>query len=97
MKNVCTIEIDAPIGKVFDFINDETKHKLWLEGWKIRSASRGMTARTRRLQVHAEDPGGKEGRSVRRRGDGISIVPSIWARGFTTSRFRFKSTTASAT
>jgi uncharacterized protein YndB with AHSA1/START domain len=32
MKNVCTIEINAPIGKVFDFINDETKHKLWLEG-----------------------------------------------------------------
>ena len=32
MKNVCTIDIDAPIGKVFDFINDETKHKLWLEG-----------------------------------------------------------------
>jgi uncharacterized protein YndB with AHSA1/START domain len=32
MKNICTIEIEAPIGKVFDFINDETKHKLWLEG-----------------------------------------------------------------
>lgn len=32
MKNVCIIEINAPIGKVFDFINDETKHKLWLEG-----------------------------------------------------------------
>ena len=32
MKNICTIEIEAPIGKVFDFINDETKHKLWVEG-----------------------------------------------------------------
>ena len=32
MKNICTIEIEAPISKVFDFINDETKHKLWLEG-----------------------------------------------------------------
>lgn len=32
MKNICTIEINAPIAKVFDFINDETKHKLWLEG-----------------------------------------------------------------
>src|SRR6516225_5887278 len=32
MKNICTIDIKAPIGKVFDFINDETKHKLWLEG-----------------------------------------------------------------
>jgi uncharacterized protein YndB with AHSA1/START domain len=32
MKNISTVEIEAPIGKVFDFINDETKHKLWLEG-----------------------------------------------------------------
>src|SRR4029077_7842239 len=32
MKNTCTIQIEAPIGKVFDFINDDTKHKLWLEG-----------------------------------------------------------------
>jgi uncharacterized protein YndB with AHSA1/START domain len=32
MKNISTIDIEAPIGKVFDFINDDTKHKLWLEG-----------------------------------------------------------------
>src|SRR5271165_6438550 len=32
MKNICTVEIEAPIAKVFDFINDEDKHKLWLEG-----------------------------------------------------------------
>ena len=32
MKNICTIDIDAPITKVFDFINDASKHKLWLEG-----------------------------------------------------------------
>ena len=32
MKNICTIEIEAPIAKVFDFINDDTKHKLWLHG-----------------------------------------------------------------
>jgi uncharacterized protein YndB with AHSA1/START domain len=32
MKNTCAIDIEAPITKVFDFINDENKHKLWLEG-----------------------------------------------------------------
>jgi uncharacterized protein YndB with AHSA1/START domain len=32
MKNICTIEIEAPITKVFDFINDANKHKLWLDG-----------------------------------------------------------------
>jgi uncharacterized protein YndB with AHSA1/START domain len=32
MKNICTIEIEASITKVFDFINDASKHKLWLEG-----------------------------------------------------------------
>jgi uncharacterized protein YndB with AHSA1/START domain len=32
MKNICTIEIEAPNTKVFDFINDETNHKLWLDG-----------------------------------------------------------------
>jgi hypothetical protein len=32
MKNISKIDIKAPIGKVFDFINDETKHKLWLDG-----------------------------------------------------------------
>jgi uncharacterized protein YndB with AHSA1/START domain len=32
MKNICTIDIEAPIAKVFDFINDDTKHKLWLDG-----------------------------------------------------------------
>ena len=32
MKNICTVEIEAPITKVFDFINDASKHKLWLEG-----------------------------------------------------------------
>ena len=32
MKNICTVEIEAPITKVFDFINDAEKHKLWLEG-----------------------------------------------------------------
>ena len=32
MKNICTVEIAAPIAKVFDFINDEAKHKLWVEG-----------------------------------------------------------------
>ena len=32
MKNICTIDIEAPITKVFDFINDENKHKLWLDG-----------------------------------------------------------------
>jgi uncharacterized protein YndB with AHSA1/START domain len=32
MKNISTIDIEAPISKVFDFINDETKHKLWVEG-----------------------------------------------------------------
>ena len=32
MKNVCKIEINAPIRKVFDLINDPEKHKLWLDG-----------------------------------------------------------------
>jgi uncharacterized protein YndB with AHSA1/START domain len=32
MKNISTVEIEAPITKVFDFINDAEKHKLWLEG-----------------------------------------------------------------
>lgn len=32
MKNISTVEITAPIGKVFDFINDEAKHKLWVDG-----------------------------------------------------------------
>jgi uncharacterized protein YndB with AHSA1/START domain len=32
MKNACTIDINAPIGKVFDIINDSEKHKLWLDG-----------------------------------------------------------------
>ena len=32
MKNIYTVEIEAPIGKVFDFINDEAKHKLWVDG-----------------------------------------------------------------
>jgi uncharacterized protein YndB with AHSA1/START domain len=32
MKTICTIDIDAPMTKVFDFINDAEKHKLWLEG-----------------------------------------------------------------
>jgi uncharacterized protein YndB with AHSA1/START domain len=32
MKIVCSIEIDAPMSKVFDVLNDADKHKLWLEG-----------------------------------------------------------------
>src|ERR1700693_4202570 len=32
MKNTCTVEIEAPIEKVFDLIHDHKKHKLWLEG-----------------------------------------------------------------
>ena len=32
MKTICSIDIDAPITKVFDFINDAEKHKLWLDG-----------------------------------------------------------------
>jgi uncharacterized protein YndB with AHSA1/START domain len=32
MKNIATIEIEAPIALVFDFLNDETKHALWVEG-----------------------------------------------------------------
>ncbi len=32
MKNTCAIDIEAPITKVFDFINDENKHKLWVDG-----------------------------------------------------------------
>jgi uncharacterized protein YndB with AHSA1/START domain len=32
MKNIATIEIEAPTAKVFDFLNDESKHSLWVEG-----------------------------------------------------------------
>jgi uncharacterized protein YndB with AHSA1/START domain len=32
MKNTSAIDIEAPVTKVFDFINDENKHKLWLDG-----------------------------------------------------------------
>ena len=32
MKNICTVDIDAPMTTVFDYINDASKHKLWLEG-----------------------------------------------------------------
>jgi hypothetical protein len=32
MKNVSSIEIEAPMTKVFDFINDASKHHLWVEG-----------------------------------------------------------------
>ena len=32
MKNTCTVEIEAPIGSVFDLINDPEKHKLWFDG-----------------------------------------------------------------
>lgn len=32
MKNICTVDIDAPMTKVFDFINDANKHRLWLVG-----------------------------------------------------------------
>ena len=32
MKTICSIDIDAPMTKVFDFINDAEKHKLWLDG-----------------------------------------------------------------
>jgi uncharacterized protein YndB with AHSA1/START domain len=32
MKIACSIEIDAPISKVFDVLNDADKHNLWLEG-----------------------------------------------------------------
>ena len=30
MKNTLSIDIEAPIQKVFDFIHDPEKHKLWL-------------------------------------------------------------------
>jgi len=30
MKNILSIEIEAPIQTVFDFIHDPEKHKLWL-------------------------------------------------------------------
>jgi len=32
MKNTCSIEIEAPIETVFEFIHDPQKHKLWLRG-----------------------------------------------------------------
>jgi uncharacterized protein YndB with AHSA1/START domain len=32
MKIATSIEIDAPISKVFEILNDADKHKLWLEG-----------------------------------------------------------------
>lgn len=32
MKIVCSIEINAPISKVFETLNDAGKHKLWLHG-----------------------------------------------------------------
>jgi uncharacterized protein YndB with AHSA1/START domain len=32
MKIVCSIEIDAPISKVFEVLNDADQHKLWLHG-----------------------------------------------------------------
>ena len=32
MKNTLSIEIEAPIQVVFDFIHDPQKHKLWLQG-----------------------------------------------------------------
>jgi uncharacterized protein YndB with AHSA1/START domain len=32
MKNTLSIEIAAPIARVFDFIHDPEKHKLWLHG-----------------------------------------------------------------
>ncbi len=32
MKNVVSIEIHAPMRKVFDLLNDAEKHKLWLDG-----------------------------------------------------------------
>jgi len=32
MKIVCSIEIHAPISKVFEVLNDADQHKLWLEG-----------------------------------------------------------------
>ena len=32
MKTILSIDIDAPMTKVFDFINDAEKHKLWLDG-----------------------------------------------------------------
>jgi uncharacterized protein YndB with AHSA1/START domain len=31
MKNTCTVQIEAPIEKVFDLIQDPEKHKLWVE------------------------------------------------------------------
>ncbi len=32
MNIVCSIEIDAPMSKVFEVLNDSDKHKFWLEG-----------------------------------------------------------------
>ncbi len=32
MKQTCSVDINAPIERVFDFIQDPEKHKLWLQG-----------------------------------------------------------------
>jgi uncharacterized protein YndB with AHSA1/START domain len=32
MKQTCSMDISAPVEKVFDWIHDPEKHKLWLQG-----------------------------------------------------------------
>ena len=91
MKNTCAIDIEAPITKVFDFINDENKHKLWLEG---------LEETIREPGYNSKKPVGSKFQQKLREGKKVEVYdgevtaynrPHHLARGFITKGCRFRS------
>jgi uncharacterized protein YndB with AHSA1/START domain len=66
MKCVTTLDVAAPIDKVFALVDDPEKLKLWLDGLEETTSLRLRLGEEGRHQVQAEDSGRPPARRIRR-------------------------------